>query len=508
MLVECGSDEQHFINNYPSLNEWLNQANNNDPNMELTDSNTEEAALREIFKGNIVNHIEQISHRLRRYVMGLRGEFQEKQDTYNKGSIRRRYWFSIDESVYTGESGIAFALLKLIEFNNKLRRLAPKEIWEALDHFIIFKKLNDSGTKVAYLENQQRRGLDVTFLCGYPGLLCSEIYYYCSMASPSSALLEIPEIKSRLSELCFFGQNSSQDSEPNASFRKYLDVKYTKPDELLYGRSGLLYALLFAYKTVLDFSPPEMRPRISLDTTFIRQLVDTIVQRGVLNLTQFQVDQMRTHPSLYYEWHNTDYLGGAHGLAGICLTLLETLSFPPTAGCVTGEQKGLIKGCIDYIVSQQFEDGNFSSRIFTSKKKKDKMVQFCHGAPGVLLLLCRAYRVYGENAYLEAAKKAAEAIWKRGLLTKGNSVCHGISGNALTFLSLYRITNDLKYYYWALQFADFSLRLDDDERIKADYQIQPDRPFSFFEGLAGHLYFLMAVLFPHEYNFFGSELML
>ena len=42
----------------------------------------------------------------------------------------------------------------------------------------------------------------------------------------------------------------------------------------------------------------------------------------------------------------------------------------------------------------------------------------------------------GDEEFLEAAADAAEVVWNRGLLKQvGN--CHGISGNAYVFLSLY-----------------------------------------------------------------------
>ena len=46
-----------------------------------------------------------------------------------------------------------------------------------------------------------------------------------------------------------------------------------------------------------------------------------------------------------------------------------------------------------------------------------------------------AQRLYG------AAMKAAELTWSEGLLLKGNSMCHGISGNSLLLHSVARWHN-------------------------------------------------------------------
>lgn len=56
------------------------------------------------------------------------------------------------------------------------------------------------------------------------------------------------------------------------------------------------------------------------------------------------------------------------------------------------------------------------SRIFVSLPKR--------GTSGTL------YR------YLEVARRSSDVVWKRGLLTKGNGICHGVAGNGYAFLAL------------------------------------------------------------------------
>jgi hypothetical protein len=36
-----------------------------------------------------------------------------------------------------------------------------------------------------------------------------------------------------------------------------------------------------------------------------------------------------------------------------------------------------------------------------------------------------------------------EVLWQRGLLVKGNGLCHGIAGNGFLLHSLYRVFDDL-----------------------------------------------------------------
>ena len=40
--------------------------------------------------------------------------------------------------------------------------------------------------------------------------------------------------------------------------------------------------------------------------------------------------------------------------------------------------------------------------------------------------------------YLAAARRCADVVWHRGLLKKGDGLCHGIAGNAYSFLALAR----------------------------------------------------------------------
>lgn len=51
-----------------------------------------------------------------------------------------------------------------------------------------------------------------------------------------------------------------------------------------------------------------------------------------------------------------------------------------------------------------------------------------------------ANKVFQDEKYLNAAVKFADIVWQRGLLTKGYGLCHGVSGNSYTFMSLFQLT--------------------------------------------------------------------
>ena len=80
---------------------------------------------------------------------------------------------------------------------------------------------------------------------------------------------------------------------------------------------------------------------------------------------------------------------------------------------------------------------------------------------------------------MDAALRCGEVVWRRGLLRKGYGLCHGVAGNAYTFLQLYRLTGSPSHLYRAAMFAEWCLSSKEREcRI-------PDRPLSLFEGGCG-----------------------
>ena len=209
-----------------------------------------------------------------------------------------------------------------------------------------------------------------------------------------------------------------------------------------------------------------------------------------------------------YEWHETPYLGVAHGLAGICMVILQVLHTPQTSHCVTLEQTGLLHQVLAYISALRMETGNYPSRALRNKDPKDRLVQFCHGAPGIVLLFCLAHEVFGDAnpEYLPVAEDAAETVWRFGLLKKGPGLCHGVAGNGYTLLAMYRVTKNAKYLDRARRFAEFSVSMVTDHSLRHELTAKPDYPLSLFEGKAGHACYIMDVLDPEHAYFPGVEL--
>lgn len=111
-------------------------------------------------------------------------------------------------------------------------------------------------------------------------------------------------------------------------------------------------------------------------------------------------------------------------------------------------------------------------------------------------MLVKAYLLFKEEKYLIACHRAAELVWRKGLLYKGSGICHGVGGNGYVSLIMYRLTKNPKYLYRALQFAHFLTR---PEFLR--HARRPDRPFSLYEGLAGTVCFLIDLIHPETAAF-------
>ncbi len=341
-----------------------------------------------------------------------------------------------DYSIYTGISGIV-----LLFFH--LNKVLPKNI--SIVNNLLDKSLSYLEKILKHLNNKR-----YSFICGDSGpiALASVIYYIKGNNKECIKMLKL--LKSMINNI------------NNANIEL--------SDELLYGRSGFLFSLLFVQKHIKD-------NKIIYDSD-LRNIIDIILTSGI----QKAKKRKDNSPPLMYHWHKKTYIGAAHGISGILYILLQAKHL-----LKQDELNFLIKPTIDFIASLKFESGNYPSSL---ENCNDHLVQWCHGAPGIIHLFALSYQTFNDIHYLNLAKECADIIWKRGLLIKGCSLCHGISGNGYTFLKLYQITNDEKYIYKTIKFSEICFNYNNNKYHSSD------NPFSLFEGIAGTIYFLADILNP------------
>lgn len=255
-----------------------------------------------------------------------------------------------------------------------------------------------------------------------------------------------------------------------------VDLRSDIPDEILYGRAGYLYSLLFVNKHIKS---------VNIEASLIRQVVDSILRSGQ-NLSAHK----KSRVPLEYEWHDKNYYGAAHGVTGILFTLLKS-------NVLTDKERDtLVKPTLDALLHETFPSGNLKS---SHGSDSDRLVQWCHGSPGFTSLLQVAYETYNDKKYLDALLKSSDNVWHAGLLRKGYSLCHGVAGNAYAFLTAYHTTHAEEQMYRALCFANWVTGYNKHE------DTTPDRPYSLYEGKVGVAFFLLDILKPTNAKFPGYE---
>ncbi|KAG6752433.1 hypothetical protein POTOM_044661 [Populus tomentosa] len=311
--------------------------------------------------------------------------------------------------------------------------------------------------------------------------LCLEIVKACDSASRASR--DVTFICGRAG-VCALGAVAAKHANDEALQSYYLsqlgEIKLLRnhPDELLYGRSGFLWACLFLNKHMGQGTVP--------DTT-IRAVANEIIKNG-------RALAKKGGSPLMYEWYGERYWGAAHGLAGIMNVLLDVELKP--------DEFEDVKGTLKYMINNCFPSGNYSTS--EEDRKRDVLVHWCHGAPGIALTLVKAVKVFGDKEFLEAAINAAEVVWNRGLL-KRVGICHGISGNAYVFLSLYQLTGNIEFLYKAKAFTCFLLDRAH-KLISAGEMHGGDSPYSMFEGMGGMAYLFLDMIDPSKARFPAYEL--
>ncbi|XP_038211110.1 lanC-like protein 3 [Zerene cesonia] len=263
-------------------------------------------------------------------------------------------------------------------------------------------------------------------------------------------------------------------------YNYYLNPKFLKcgGDEFFVGRAGYLAGALWLSR--------ELQMGV-LSKEELYKLCDIMVASGR--------DYSKNHRSpcpLMYHYYNTEYLGAAHGISFILQMLLSVPGYLEHNKSAAQD----IRATIDFIVALQTSEGNWPCCMEEVELSDHKLVHWCHGAPGTIYLIAKAFVIFKDHKYLDSCIKAGEVVWHKGLLRKGPGICHGVAGNGYVFLLLYRLTGDQKYLHRAKLFAEFMNK----EEFLRDARL-PDNPESLYEGTAGTVCFLSDLLLPDKAEF-------
>ncbi|CDP14758.1 unnamed protein product [Coffea canephora] len=312
-------------------------------------------------------------------------------------------------------------------------------------------------------------------------ILCSQIVNACDSASLHST--DVTFICGRAG-VCALGAVVAKYLGYDQLLHYYLnhfkEIRLTRdlPDELLYGRAGYLWACLFINEHI---------GRGTILPTEMGAAVKEIFRSG-------RKLGGRGRSPLMFEWYGEKYWGAAHGLAGIMHILLHFE--------LKADEREEVKETLNYMIKNRFPSGNYPAS--EEDKRRDVLVHWCHGAPGIALTLVKAAEVFGDKRFLQAAIDAAEVVWNRGLL-KRVGICHGVSGNTYVFLALYRLTGNVEFLYRAKAFSCFLL--DRAYKLISKGEMHGgDSPYSLFEGIGGMAYLFLDMVEPTNARFPAYEL--
>jgi hypothetical protein len=147
-------------------------------------------------------------------------------------------------------------------------------------------------------------------------------------------------------------------------------------------------------------------------------------------------------------WGTTaSYVGAAHGFAGCVLALGGFDGAAETARRYAVVEEGLANW-------PPHPDG-------VLVRNETIRVQWCHGAPGMVISL-------GELLDEDLALAGAELTWRAGPIAKGASLCHGTAGNGYAFLGLFERTGDEVWLERARRFAVQAIAQVERERARYD----------------------------------------
>jgi hypothetical protein len=177
--------------------------------------------------------------------------------------------------------------------------------------------------------------------------------------------------------------------------------------EVLYGRCGYLHAISCVRSGTDD---------IGYGGGMVARIVEAVLEEGVRTSIEKRGSAIGNGDMpLLWTWHGKMYLGAIHGVVGILFTLL---CFRNEISCMEGAMD-TIRTTILRLDGHCHASGNLMPAL-GGESRDDRLVHLCHGAPGHVLLLAKAYEVYDDVTLLERAEEIARGvICRRGLLRKG-----------------------------------------------------------------------------------------
>jgi lanthionine synthetase-like protein len=143
------------------------------------------------------------------------------------------------------------------------------------------------------------------------------------------------------------------------------------------------------------------------------------------------------------------YLGPAHGFAGNVYALLRP------SWLTAEDRSAILERAVATLRAMALVDGACANWPPAVGGGRALLVQWCHGAPGIVT----AFAAAPAHAELDdLLAKGGELTWSAGPLRKGPGLCHGTAGNGAAFLALFARTGNELWLERARCFAMHAIR--------------------------------------------------
>lgn len=193
------------------------------------------------------------------------------------------------------------------------------------------------------------------------------------------------------------------------------------------------------------------------------------------------------------------YYGACHGVTGNANILLQGADLLPD-----GYVELVMERTIATLNISAKQDAGLANWPLCTKPNIDKLlVQWCHGAAGIVTAMARTPISDSEESKQldQLLEKTGELVWQAGPLVKGSNICHGTAGNGYAFLYLYQRWGNPVWLDRARKFAMHAI-----EQCQTDRLRYHQGRYTLWTGDAGLAIFLYHCLHPETVAIPGLDL--
>lgn len=177
------------------------------------------------------------------------------------------------------------------------------------------------------------------------------------------------------------------------------------------------------------------------------------------------------------------WIGACHGQFGNVDALLRGREF-----LSVDHRKSLLERTEGLLQQLAVEEDGLVNWPSVPSEPEPRMVQWCHGATGVVTALAQIPE--GESEVVDDyLQRAGELVWDAGPLEKGHNICHGTAGSGYAMLKLYNRNGESRWLDRARRLAMHAI-----DQYRRIYEEWGNGWYSLYTGDPGLACFLQACI--------------